>query len=778
MMKKTGSTKVATPGEEMVGLVSPSIAATASSRTLKQVLIILVVGCLSLFVWDSLEWDAETGDVAVKLHQGKPQETIKPADDSITTPEPTPTPAPAEIIPPGMFSEACEQQCDIPPPPQEERFGGQDLTSAKIMLERLQQYRQIWIDQTLRKQYGDYYHDIFEPLVDGERVFVGREQIFKNPNALPEPGHPADPKATGPGWARMVRKYEIKLLQIQLAILQEKITPKRHCLEHCQAGLQDGLYSRFTWVNGGHSASAGHGNFFRESYTAVLSRDLQPLLAEIGLDWVAKNYAMGGTASGEEVALCFNSIFGRDVDSISWDYGMTDGGDYYKMALYAYRAARLALVEDSVSQPGHIRHRPSFFGIQAGDTHTYMLRLFQTLGMTVLAMDKQFSTETIVPAFPNMMGMTDAEIAALPPYVQYFRCENSVETGDPGCGENKFNASMCNERAARTSWHPGWKYHALEGHWLAATIMEVLADSLQELIKLEPTTPETLEQKHARLEVQLKMLDAAEQADYENIFKSPTPQYLLDKFNENLWRTEPIDENKQAMQHMSLEMLIKEPSFCHTAMLPAEIRFQGLLTENPQLVGDIARQNYEFGIFQSQIAAFEHDGDNVFANNRTGHEQDMVIGMKDDEHQVCPELLNADYKDYFLVTSKESYRSQVFPNAAERAHYTEFDPEKSHGWLFICMTKCDWGNCPDGDIRKNIMAFTTDEKYGGIEMEVNHERVTGVNCLNECCALKHEHADEKLQFLWRPQDGKYEFRARIIDGTEWGYARISSFIAM
>ena len=45
-------------------------------------------------------------------------------------------------------------------------------------------------------------------------------------------------------------------------------------------------------------------------------------MKQIGLQWMAKNYAMGGMASGEEIPLCFNSIFGRDIDSISWDYGM------------------------------------------------------------------------------------------------------------------------------------------------------------------------------------------------------------------------------------------------------------------------------------------------------------------------------------------------------------------------------------------------------------------------------------------------------------------------
>jgi hypothetical protein len=184
------------------------------------------------------------------------------------------------------------------------------------MLEQFEQSRQVWFHQKLKLQYGDLYHGIFEPIVDGERVFVGWEQIFKQPNKLPVREHPGDPKVPGPGWDRMVRKYQIKLLQVRLAMIQEQIQPKLHCHQQCHAGLQMGLHSRFTWVNGGHSASAGHGNFFHELYTAELGRDLQPLLAEIGLDWVNKIYAMGGMASGEELSLCFNSIFGRDVDMI------------------------------------------------------------------------------------------------------------------------------------------------------------------------------------------------------------------------------------------------------------------------------------------------------------------------------------------------------------------------------------------------------------------------------------------------------------------------------
>jgi hypothetical protein len=312
--------------------------------------------------------------------------------------------------------------------------------------------------------------------------------------------------------------------------------------------------------------------------------------------------------------------------------------------------------------------------------------------MTVLGLDSNYANEKIVTGFPDMMGMTDSQIAALPRYVQYFKCEGKTESGDPGCDDNKFNETLCTERAGKASWHPGWKYHALEGHWLAATVVEVVVDSLQELVKLEPTTTETLEQRYSRLEYQLKELNADEQTDYENIFDTPVPEFLQGKFNEHLWRK---DEDKEAMQDMPLSMFIKAPSFCHTAMLPAEIRFKGLLTENPDMVGDIVRQNYEFGVYQSEIAALERDGDGVSTNSRPGHKKEMVIAMNNGEHQVCPEPLNADFKDYFLVTSKEPRRSQVFPNAAELAYYTEFDPEKAQGWIFICMKRCKCSiGCP------------------------------------------------------------------------------------
>ena len=55
-------------------------------------------------------------------------------------------------------------------------------------------------------------------------------------------------------------------------------------------------FSKFVWVNGGHSASAGHGNFHNETYTATLQKTIQYVFQSIGIEFEARNYAMGGTA--------------------------------------------------------------------------------------------------------------------------------------------------------------------------------------------------------------------------------------------------------------------------------------------------------------------------------------------------------------------------------------------------------------------------------------------------------------------------------------------------
>jgi hypothetical protein len=105
--------------------------------------------------------------------------------------------------------------------------------------------------------------------------------------------------------ARFLRRLTIKLLKAYL---------------HPSSSSDD---STVTWVTGGHSNAAAHGNLYNHSYTATLEHHAQKAFRAVGLDFVAKNYAMGGYSSGVEISLCLESVYGKNFDFYSWDFGMT-----------------------------------------------------------------------------------------------------------------------------------------------------------------------------------------------------------------------------------------------------------------------------------------------------------------------------------------------------------------------------------------------------------------------------------------------------------------------
>lgn len=76
--------------------------------------------------------------------------------------------------------------------------------------------------------------------------------------------------------------------------------------------------AHFVWATGGHSATAGHGNFYEQSYTAYLEEAAQPVFEAMGMNFTGRNYAMGGTAAGPESAFCSKEIYGEDIDALVW----------------------------------------------------------------------------------------------------------------------------------------------------------------------------------------------------------------------------------------------------------------------------------------------------------------------------------------------------------------------------------------------------------------------------------------------------------------------------
>lgn len=268
----------------------------------------------------------------------------------------------------------------------------------------------------LKVDYGEYATAIFDddhPTIPDKKTSIGRTAFIQTvPNA-------------NVSWTRLVRKVAIKIGDAKGANTEG---------------------SRFVWATGGHSASAGHGNLFLESYTNVLDRNAAPIFQSVGIDFTARPYAMGGTASGVEIAVCAKEIFGNDVDMVSWDYGMCDGRDHQRMELYARRIALIPTMPAVVAlNPGKDRGRVG------------VVRHLTDRGMTALAMDHG-TVNSRISKFPNCADMEKDAIDQLPKYVQYFQCAGGVENGQV-CGAHKWTDTgdaTCEKRKFRTSWHPGW----------------------------------------------------------------------------------------------------------------------------------------------------------------------------------------------------------------------------------------------------------------------------------------------------------------------------------
>jgi len=123
-------------------------------------------------------------------------------------------------------------------------------------------------DTILQEQYGKYSNNTFE------RSAVLSQ--FSTPSSMSS--------------ERLKRRMKIKIIQaVQAALSSSDTTAADNP-------------TTFTWAVGGHSAAAGHGDLFHQSYGAVLEKAAQPAFAALGIEFRSKNYAMGATSSGPDQA--------------------------------------------------------------------------------------------------------------------------------------------------------------------------------------------------------------------------------------------------------------------------------------------------------------------------------------------------------------------------------------------------------------------------------------------------------------------------------------------
>jgi hypothetical protein len=187
----------------------------------------------------------------------------------------------------------CLDVCQARRTTRKDQFGG-DLLDRKDLLEALNKAKANMISK-LHVDYGkEHFENIFV-----DKAANGTEQRFRGFD-------PITPDGDSPN--RLKRKLLIKILSMQTAI-QTKESNVRGCdcingdqplggparIENDDDAPLDKIFERYIWATGGHSAAAGHGNLYNESYTAFMERDLKPIFGAIGIEFEGRNYAMGGT---------------------------------------------------------------------------------------------------------------------------------------------------------------------------------------------------------------------------------------------------------------------------------------------------------------------------------------------------------------------------------------------------------------------------------------------------------------------------------------------------
>jgi hypothetical protein len=542
-------------------------------------------------------------------------------------------------------------------------------------------------DAMLEQDYGEYKDKVFE-----------KSQIlsyFKYPSEQ--------------SLERLRRRIKIKLIESQIMYPQSKSTT-------------------FIWAVGGHSAAAGHGNLFRNAYANVIEESLKLVFDPIGIQFLGKNYAMGGTKSGPEVAFCMESIFGRDVDILSWDYGMTDGRSVDLYNLWVQRANTL-------------NSRPILFSYGQRYSDGIHGDLEQNAGGAGFEMN----FGNVRSQFPNSDD-PEVDVETLPRGVKNYICNNGhVEAGEPcGSAKEKFNTQdVCKKVGYQTSWHSGWKEHLLIGRISAAFIIENLLQALDEMmvehVKMNESG-DTYYQTPYISKASLNHLLDQEKQDKESFQQSNIPSNIYGKELEL-----PGDLNDT-----NFDLFHRSQSICRTALLPNQARYDGIVTRTG------LKSEYMFG------GKYRYKDEGYDISKLPAPEPDikseiMLVFNHKGNRNIC-EHAEIDFKDFFFARYSDNWIYTLFPSKEEISYFDH--TSDLHGMIILCSLIFDWNRYP-ADYTKITEMITDDPDFG---IYVNDIKVTEVSHIanDRCYILKHK---DDVDGYYFPQStlhpGQYELRFRV-----------------
>jgi hypothetical protein len=551
------------------------------------------------------------------------------------------------------------------------------------------------LEDVYRSQYGESYGSLFDPIQTQKHIFLtspaARERLKR----------------------RLIEKILVKLLD-----------PSKDV--------------DFVWATAGDSSAAGHGNMFNQSYTAVLERTVHSAFQSIGLNFIARNYGMIWYQSAPELAFCMKEVYGTagDLDVLNWDFSMQDGDAHsYKADMW---------VERAITHPG----LPILFFVDnRSSPRLAMLRQkLETNGVGFVFMDKMAVdvVRSRAPSSSNVVSLKDwicpggAVEGSIPcdDPIRFFMCEQR-ETAKECLAAKYFTLPGCD--SGQKSNHPGWKEHQFKGMLIGHFMLDVLEEAL---ITLDAMKRPTGQYSVVRSQVILDQLTVLHQRDVQNASSSPIPPSYPG-----------IDED--LMRLFTPSLFFRGKSVCHTALLPAQSRFLGHVTES--------------GKVGSPEGGYD-TGENK-AICKADHNQLPLAYESSDRHR-CPSA-KIDHKDFFYLRNQDGWLHSTVPTRSEIQAYQQNDPQ---GVIMVCLQVCPMDRCSDDYVG---FGQSSDHGHAKISMKVDGREVKNFLNLDHRCQV----LESDTGIRWGPgqaDGGRYKLSFRLhvkLSGLTYS-VKISSIVVM
>lgn len=583
---------------------------------------------------------------------------------------------------------------------------------------------------TFKDIMGDMKTRVFEAKMEFEKLIEEDYGIYKDDIFNKETIMNALHSSSHISLERLQRRIMIKILEVQLLNGKKDV--------------------EFNWVMGGHSAAAGHGNLYNQTYSYVLEQSVRPIFEALGITFYGKNYAAGGLKSAPEGALCMSSLYGLDLDILSWDFGMTDGSrDANLYNIWTQRA-------------GVHPTRPiiiSYGSIAAKSIHPTVEAAGMSAFEAVFVEEKK--DETISTKLPDSDD-ENVKVDELPRGVKFYRCKGRTESGEP-CGDNnvKFDTKKsCSRVGAQVNWHNGWKDHLLKGRVSAAFLIENVLEALNTLDGGSSNKNKAEREEQDEEENH----DEERKEDDHNII----PPSLASLSKEYLHYLHALEANDKAMflsselpnvSHFDDDLkdhhgaFLRSKSICRYSYLPSYTRYNGLVTETRQEIKYIGGGRTTY-----QNEGIDHTEGHASPKPDNDSPPILFYNHKKDR-DVC-EYAEFDFKDYFSFRNEDKWVATVVPNDAENFAFSDGDDDTERvGLITICTRFFPFSRFPENYVSIEEM-FSTDEAT----MIVNDVQVTNftkIGTINSYCYVLRHGNDYVFPQSETHGLGRYNLRFRV-----------------